>query len=164
MKLSFFTIPAKWPEEAQQALNAFCIQHRIMNLEKHFVDLGNDSFWSICVTYNDGVGPAILSVGGNRRDRIDYKEVLGEQDFVVYAELRNLRKSLSEQEGVPAYALFTNEQLAEMVTRRVCSLSELAKIEGIGKARLEKYGGAFVGLLKTITASPADNNHAPSTD
>ena len=46
----------------------------------------------------------------------------------------------------------TNEQLAEMVTRRTLTQTDLASIEGIGKARLEKYGTAFLNLLKTQLA------------
>lgn len=99
MKLQFFAIPAKWPEDAQQMLNAFCAQHRVTTLEKHFVDLGTESYWSICVTFIDGINLPISAGVANRRDRIDYREVLGEQDFVIYAQLR---KSLSEQEGIPA--------------------------------------------------------------
>lgn len=45
----------------------------------------------------------------NKCERIDYKDVLSERDFALYAQLRNLRKFLSEQEGVPTYALFTND-------------------------------------------------------
>jgi superfamily II DNA helicase RecQ len=163
MKLQFFTIPAKWPEDAQQALNTFCAQHRVMSMEKHFVALGSESYWSICVTFVGINTPVVMGVA-NRRDKIDYREVLGEQDFAVYAQLRNLRKTLSEQEGVPAYALFTNEQLAEMVTRRIRSVSELARIEGVGKARLEKYGSTFVNLLNTALTSTTGSSHAPPAD
>jgi superfamily II DNA helicase RecQ len=84
--------------------------------------------------------------------------------FAVYAQLRELRKSLSEQEGVPAYALFTNEQLAEMVRRNILTQSELAKIDGVGKAKLEKYGSHFVTLLKTATTLPTGKEDASSTD
>jgi superfamily II DNA helicase RecQ len=161
MKMHFFIVPAKWPEQAQETLNAFCAQHRVMTLEKQFVDLGVESYWSICVTFIEGINPAPAESVANRRDRIDYREVLSEQDFAIYAQLRNLRKALSEQEGIPAYALFTNEQLAEMVTRRVKSESEMAKIEGVGKARLEKYGSAFVQALKTSLPEQPENNYAP---
>ena len=161
MKMQFFTVPAKWPEQAQQTLNAFCAQHRVMTLEKQFVDVGIESYWSICVTFMEGINPPVASGIINRRDKIDYRDVLSEQDFALYAQLRNLRKALSEQEGIPAYALFTNEQLAGMVTRRVRSETELAKIEGVGKARLEKYGSAFVQVLNTLQPEQQDNNNAP---
>ena len=97
----------------------------------------------------------------NRRDKIDYREVLSEQDFALYAQLRNLRKALAEQEGITAYALFTNEQLAGMVTARVRSESELAKIEGVEKARLEKYGSAFLQVLKTSLTEQQEHDNAP---
>jgi len=34
-------------------------------------------------------------------------------------ELRSFRKTLAEREGVPVYAIFSNAQLAEMVTNKV---------------------------------------------
>ena len=148
MKYHFFTISAQAPESGQQALNQFCGQHRVVTVEKYFVEQGIDSFWSVCVTTVDSA----ISAPGTKRDRIDYKEVLNEQDFSVFAELRDLRKALSEQEGVPAYALFTNEQLAQMVTRRVDTAEALGGIEGVGKSRQEKYGEQFLSLLKKALA------------
>lgn len=74
--------------------------------------------------------------------------MLSEPDFVVFAKLRALRKALAEKEGVPAYALFTNEQLAEMVQRRARTLTELREIDGVGEARVEKYGKDFLGILQ----------------
>ena len=54
---------------------------------------------------------------------------------------------------MPAYALFTNEQLAEMVKRRVSSLNAMKEIEGVGDARIEKYGAQFLALLKAQEVS-----------
>ncbi len=150
MKYHFFNIHAQNPDSGQEALNTFCGQHRILAVEKQFVALGDNSFWSICVTTIDSTEKP--NTAANKRPSVDYREILNEQDFAVYAELRTLRKTLAEQEGVPAYALFTNEQLAEMVTRRTLTQTELASIEGIGKARLEKYGASFLNLLKTSLA------------
>ena len=160
MRFRFFTIATQLPVQGQDALNAFCAQHRVVSVEKQFVAQGMESFWSICVTYIEN-SETSRSIQGGKRDRIDYKEVLNEQDFAIYAELRNLRKSLAEQEGVPAYALFTNEQLAEMVTQRVTTQVALGEIDGVGKARLEKYGDSFLTLLKTAFASkPAEIDEA----
>ncbi|MFZ4702941.1 MAG: HRDC domain-containing protein [Candidatus Methylumidiphilus sp.] len=153
MKLHFFTISSQAPEQGQEALNAFCAQHRVVSLEKQFVTQGLESFWSICVTSVEGAKAEQPYDNANgKRDRIDYKEILSAQDFSVFAELRNLRKSLAEQEGVPAYALFTNEQLAAMVTQRVQTLAALSAIEGVGKARLEKYGVIFLNVLQSALA------------
>ncbi len=40
-----------------------------------------------------------------------------------------------------------NEQLAEMVRRRITTPQALAAIEGIGEARLSRYGPAFLEIL-----------------
>ena len=74
--------------------------------------------------------------------------MLSQTDFALFARLRALRKQLAEREGVPAYALFTNEQLAEMVQRGVHNAAGLKEIDGVGDARIEKYGAAFLMVLK----------------
>jgi superfamily II DNA helicase RecQ len=114
-------------------------------VRKEFVPNGEDSFWAFCIEYLDG------SVGSEKSrssgPKVDYKEVLSEADFAVFAKLRDLRKAISEKEAIPAYAIFTNEQLAAMVTEKVDRLSALGKINGVGTARIEKYGAAFVAML-----------------
>lgn len=93
--------------------------------------------------YLDGKGPTVAGKGS----KVDYREVLSEADFKLFARLRTLRKELAEHEGVPAYALFTNEQLAAMVARRVRTPAELGAIPGVGAARVEKYASRFLELL-----------------
>ena len=63
---------------------------------------------------------------------------------------------------MPAYAVFTNEQLAEMVQRRVTSAAALREIAGIGEARVEKYGPAFLDLIEqaALPASVAADDAA----
>jgi superfamily II DNA helicase RecQ len=144
MKFEFFSIPALSPGEGQQELNAFCSSYRIASIEKQFVASGEQSYWAICVSYLDKE-KKITAPG---KSRVDYREVLEEREFAVFAKLRSLRKTLAEQEGVPAYALFTNEQLADMVRGRVTSLSGLSSIDGVGKGRIDKYGKKFLEILQ----------------
>lgn len=82
-----------------------------------------------------------------------YKAVLSDADFALYAELRAWRKGIAEREGVPVYAVFSNEQLAEIVRRRVDTLAAVGAIEGIGAARLERYGEALLERLPSAAAS-----------
>jgi superfamily II DNA helicase RecQ len=70
------------------------------------------------------------------------------KEFAIFSQLRQLRKELAEQEGIPVYAVFTNDHLADMVRQRIVSLAGLKGIDGIGQARLEKYGEAFLRILK----------------
>lgn len=86
--------------------------------------------------------------GAKRPGKLYYREVLNEADFALFARLRALRKDLAEAEGVPAYALFTNEQLAAMVQSGARSPASLLAIDGIGEARVAKYGERFLEVLR----------------
>lgn len=144
MKIRIFTIPIHSAGQQENELNSFLSGRRIISMEKRFVDAGPDSAWTFCVTWTEMTEKAPIQKG-----KVDYKQVLNEQEFTIYAVLRELRKKLAEQEGVPAYALFTNEQLAEMVRQRVSSKAQLNQIKGIGAARVDKYGERFLMLIKT---------------
>lgn len=149
MKYTFFTIPARYPASAQDELNAFLSRHRIVYVDKQLVADGADSFWSICVSWLDG--EAALSMSNSKqKPRVDYKEILSETDFTRYLQLHALRKEWAKQHTIPTYNIFTNEQLAAMVQQRVQSKAELQAIEGVGKARLDKYGDIFLQKLREL--------------
>ena len=99
--------------------------------------------WAFCIEYLDG------PVDGGRRSgkRIDYKELLSPDQFTVFSRLRETRKRLAEEEGVPVYAVFTNEQLAAIVRAGIKEVSGLTKIQGVGEAKTEKYGAAMVAAI-----------------
>ena len=174
MSLHFFAIPALDPAAAQAELNAFCQRHRVLKVERHLVDAGLDSHWVLCLQVADGPGPLPAGLktpqrpapasqpAGEPAARVDWKQVLDEADFSVFAQLRQARKALAEREGVPIFAVFSNEQLATMVRQRATSLAALGAIDGIGPARLERYGAAMLQILgsafgsaSTAPASPA---------
>lgn len=155
MRFHVFTIEVRDPGPGQDVLNAFCAQHRLADVDKRFVDQGPNSYWTFCIATLDGEDSSRRVAD---RKRIDYREVLSEADFAVYAELRGLRRSLAEHEGVPQFALFTNEQLAAMVTRRVSTTAAFGEIEGIGKARVDKYAGHFLPLLRKAFPAPASGS------
>ena len=53
---------------------------------------------------------------------------------------------------MPVYAVFSNEQLADIARRRCASLAALGEVEGIGDARLQRYGAA---VLQCVAAAAA---------
>ena len=155
MKLRFFTIPIRGGDEATEELNRFLGMHRILAVDRSFVQDGPNSAWALCVSFDTAEKSGSPQAGVDKRGKVDYREILNEQDFAVYAKLRTLRKELAEKEGIPAYAVLTNEQMAEMVKRRVQNATALREIAGIGDARIGKYGERFLRLLQEALASPA---------
>lgn len=148
MRLHFTTIPVFADGSAEEELNRFLAAHRVLSVDRQLVEAGSGSAWAVCVQYSEAEG----TPAAKKAVRVDYREVLNEAEFAVYAQLRTLRKTLAEREGVPPYALFTNEHLAAMVQRQVQHATELGAIEGVGKARIEKYGAAFLEVLHTALA------------
>ena len=67
-------------------------------------------------------------------------------EFFLFAKLRDLRKQLAQSDGVPVYTIFTNAQLAQIVQSRATSKAALQAIEGLGDARMEKYGSRVAEL------------------
>ena len=153
MKYQFFTIPVNDAGAAANELNQFCAQHRICEIEKHFVVQGAGSFWSFCVTWTDQEAALALGNARQARDKIDYKELLNDDEFTLYSRLRVLRKTIAEREGTPAYNVFTNAQLAAIVQQRIISKPALQQLEGIGKMRVEKYAGELLACLKDFYAT-----------
>jgi superfamily II DNA helicase RecQ len=163
MKQKFFRIPVVDSEEVESELNTFCDRHRVSNLDKYFVAEGANSFWAVCVTWSDNEGSlagSIKRTTNPKTGKIDYKEVLNDDDFIVYSRLRELRKTIAERDGIAAYNVFTNEQLAAIVQRHISSKTALLEVDGIGQTRADKYGDVFIECLQTLVQpNPADETH-----
>ena len=80
--------------------------------------------------------------------RIDYREVLDEATFARFAKLRERRKAIAQEDGVPPYMVMTDAQMAEAVKDGEPSLEVLKKIDGFGEARLLKYGERLCGAAE----------------
>ena len=65
----------------------------------------------------------------------------------LFQRLRALRKRLADDQGVPAYIVFSDRVLQEMAVRRPSSAAELLDVPGVGPAKLERYGRAFLDEL-----------------
>ena len=102
MKYRFFHISALDPQAGEAELDGFCARHRVVSTDKSLVLAGANSYWAFCIGYLD----AAEKSPGARKSRIDYRDVLNEQDFAVFVKLRSLRKELAEREGVPVVILY----------------------------------------------------------
>jgi hypothetical protein len=87
----FFVIPARDSGHAAAELNGFLGSHRVLAVDRRWVDQGADSFWAFPVDYLDArSSPNTAGKDGSGRGKIDYREVLSPEDFAVFARLRQL--------------------------------------------------------------------------
>ncbi len=61
--------------------------------------------------------------------------------------LRALRKALADEEGVPAYMIFKDDTLAELLRVRPTTLEAMSRIPGIGRHKLDQYGQVFLEAI-----------------
>jgi ATP-dependent DNA helicase RecQ len=85
---------------------------------------------------------------------------VGVDDAPLWDALRACRKRLADARNVPAYVIFPDATLAAMVALRPTTHAELLTISGVGKAKLEKYGNAFLAVLGGTAAAGATDADA----
>jgi ATP-dependent DNA helicase RecQ len=66
----------------------------------------------------------------------------------LFNALRKLRKQLADEAGMPPYIVFNDASLWDMVQRQPTTLQEFSTIVGVGAAKLARYGGQFVALIR----------------
>ncbi|OWJ75467.1 DNA helicase RecQ [Haematobacter genomosp. 1] len=82
------------------------------------------------------------------------KALVAEEDAPLLSALKAKRRALAEAQGVPAYVVFTDKTLIEMVERRPRTLDQMAGVSGVGAKKLESYGPAFLAVLNDERAEP----------
>jgi ATP-dependent DNA helicase RecQ len=61
--------------------------------------------------------------------------------------LRAERKSIADEQGVPAYVVFHDATLREIATRRPATTEQLLDVPGIGAAKAERYGERILAAM-----------------
>jgi ATP-dependent DNA helicase RecQ len=89
------------------------------------------------------------------RDRPAVKALVSEEAAPLLSALKAKRRALAEAQGVPAYVIFTDRTLIEMAETRPHTLDDFARIGGVGAAKLERYGTAFLAVITGEAAAPA---------
>ncbi|HET7709256.1 MAG TPA: DNA helicase RecQ [Sphingomicrobium sp.] len=65
----------------------------------------------------------------------------------AFERLRAARREIAAAAGVPPYVVFHDSTLRAMAEARPASLSELARIQGIGATKLQRYGEAMLAAM-----------------
>lgn len=69
-------------------------------------------------------------------------------DDELYSILKDLRKKIAKQLGLPPYVIFQDPSLEAMATTYPISLEELQNIPGVGAGKAKRYGADFVKVIK----------------
>lgn len=72
----------------------------------------------------------------------------GNEERGLFRELRQLRTELAAQAGVPPFMVFSDATLAELAAARPRSLDAMLDVKGVGEVKVERYGEAFLRLIR----------------
>jgi ATP-dependent DNA helicase RecQ len=71
----------------------------------------------------------------------------GSTDEKLMKQLRELRKQVGKQKGVPPFVIFQDPSLEDMTLKYPITLKELANVHGVGEGKAKKYGNDFIALI-----------------
>ncbi len=145
MKYKLFSIPTFDNEKILEEMNNFIGNHRIIDIEKQLVNTRTSQYWSFCVQY---VSESSANYPFVKKEKVDYQKVLDEKTYSVFMQLRVFRKQISESDSVPAYPVFTDEELANISQLSNITEANMLTVKGINQKKVEKYGAALISLYK----------------
>lgn len=144
MQYRIFTIPIIGGDTETEELNKFLRANKSVKVDKELVVSGDMVCWTFCVQY---LIPPLTTPVGERKDKVDYKSVLNEEQFRLFSLLRKCRKSIADEDAIPAFAVFVDSELAEMSKMNELNEKTIASISGVGKQRVEKYAQRILNKI-----------------
>ena len=72
----------------------------------------------------------------------------GGSDKTLFALLKDLRKTIAKQNGLPPFVIFQDPSLEDMAIQYPITKEEMTQIAGVGAGKAEKFGEPFIKLIK----------------
>jgi superfamily II DNA helicase RecQ len=136
MQIRIFNVPLTDNGESLAELNRFLAGQKVLEVEQRFFQNEKGACWSFCVRYLSSNTGSI--VPQSNKQKVDYKEILNENEFSVFSKLRECRKIIAATDAVPAYAVFTDEELAGITRLPAIEVGKLISVKGIGDKKVHR--------------------------
>ena len=78
----------------------------------------------------------------------------------LFDKLRELRSELAQENGVPAYIIFSDKSLRQMAEERPVSRDEMMKISGVGEHKYLQYGRQFSLIINEFNITEYNNEQS----
>ncbi|MDE5886519.1 MAG: DNA helicase RecQ [Muribaculaceae bacterium] len=85
---------------------------------------------------------------GKRKAPAASKPVYATREEELMALLKETRREVALSEKIPAYVVFSDATLADMVEKRPVDIETFAKVNGVGQLKLAKYSKKFIGVIR----------------
>jgi len=71
-------------------------------------------------------------------------------DETLFDSLKQLRKQIADKERIPAFVVFSDAALHDMVVKKPVTIEQFAGVSGVGQVKQDKYGKVFTALIKFV--------------
>ncbi len=144
MQIKIFNIPIPDGEQFNDELNKFLRSKQVLKVDHQIVSNEQGNYWSFVVRYLE-----TESYKEGSFKKKDYRTILNEADFKKFSRMREVRKQLAHEDGVPPFAVFTDEELGELAQLPFpITASEMRGIKGVGEKKMERYGIKLIEMLQ----------------
>lgn len=97
----------------------------------------------------DGRNENVSGITGKRKAKNDRKsDILNSRGLELFEKLRELRKQIAKEEGVPPFVVFSDKTLLDMCIKTPKNAVDMLDVSGIGENKLERYGDRFIKLIQ----------------
>jgi len=141
MQIKLFTIPISDSGTELEAMNRFLRGNKILEVQNQLISNENGAYWCFCVRYME---KSFHTTRRQAKTKVDYKHVLDEPTFQKFSKLREIRKKVAAEEGIPAFAVFTDEELAGLAKLDAITKRTMLSVKGIGDKKVERYSKYFI--------------------
>lgn len=125
----------------------------------HAVEVETGAFGGLLLTPNGErvlAGEERISIAKPRPKMRERRRMAAAQAFAdagvdetLLTALKALRRELAVARAAPAYVIFSDRTLIEMAASRPTTEDELSRVKGVGAAKLEAFGEAFLKVLRS---------------
>jgi len=144
MKLKLMTLAFESGKGfVDEAVQAFLTDKEMVDVQHYFFVHEKQPWLTLLISYREQESEVKRTPGLHG----DIYRQLDETEKVVFNALREWRTARSKQEGIPPYLIASNKQLARMVRGKAASRADLHRVEGIGEAKVERYGAEILDIL-----------------
>jgi superfamily II DNA helicase RecQ len=126
--------------------------------EGYSIDPKDITSLSLSLQCSSGIGSSNTKTQSRRKDIkvIKRPAYLTTEDPELYKNLKEWRLRLAKKQGLPAFRIFSNRVLENLVSDLPTTHDELLRVEGVGQRFNEKFGNEVIRLVKEYLRGVSD--------
>ena len=147
-----------------EAFNQFAKDKELVSVNDYLFQRDEMPYLTLVVKYKQSSPTTVVMASSEKipdknKGNEEWRKLLDDNSMPLFNTLRQWRNEKSRDDGIPPYIILNNKQLAEVCQRRPQSKYDLMKVEGVGKAKAEKYGDEILKVTSYSEMAKKADEH-----